>query len=297
MLPSRRPPLAPSRNRCPMVRPRHDSRPQAAPASASVTMCVPERGGATRWRRFVDPVSPHMQSPVPITRPPPNAFQCARCGLPPGRSPSSTEPSAPSGPWSLLSCASDGSAAHGSQSSQPAHSFLCMSAVAGLRGRTPSTRARSLAIRSRICQLHRQTPAGERGVARRYAQLARPLQGRVATPAHLLATCLPFLPGTTPAWSNHAFPGTTAVVVELPAGPVGPAALVDHLRAVRAMELDERPGPARAARRSDRPAVRSGSGAPGARSTAGARPRRARSHRSARCTTRQTSSAAGATVR
>jgi len=97
-------------------------------------MCVPERGGATRWRRFVDPVSPHMQSPVPITRPPPNAFQRARCVLPPGRSPSSTEPSAPSGPWSLLSCASDGSVAHGSQSSQPAHSFLCMSAVAGLRG-------------------------------------------------------------------------------------------------------------------------------------------------------------------
>ena len=72
---------------------------------------------------------------------------------------------------------------------------------------------------------------GDRGVARRYAQLA-----------HLPATCLPFLPGTAPAWSNHTFPGTTAFVVELPAGPVASAALADHLRAVRAMELDQRSG-------------------------------------------------------
>jgi murein peptide amidase A len=72
---------------------------------------------------------------------------------------------------------------------------------------------------------------GDRGVARRYAQLA-----------HLPATCLPFLPGTASAWSNHAFPGTTAFVVELPSGSVGPAALAGHLRAVRAMELGERSG-------------------------------------------------------
>jgi protein MpaA len=72
---------------------------------------------------------------------------------------------------------------------------------------------------------------GDRGVARRYAQLA-----------HLRATCLPFLPGTAPAWSNHAFPGTTAFVVELPAGPVGRGALTDHLQAVRAMELGQRSG-------------------------------------------------------
>jgi protein MpaA len=72
---------------------------------------------------------------------------------------------------------------------------------------------------------------GDRGVARRYAQLA-----------HLPATCLPFLPGTATGWSNHAFPGTTAFVVELPAGPVGAAALADHLRAVRAMELSQRSG-------------------------------------------------------
>jgi murein peptide amidase A len=72
---------------------------------------------------------------------------------------------------------------------------------------------------------------GDRGVARRYARLA-----------HLRATCLPFLPGTASGWSNHQFPGTTSFVVELPAGPVGSAALTAHLRAVRAMELGQRVG-------------------------------------------------------
>ncbi|HEY6522503.1 MAG TPA: DUF2817 domain-containing protein [Solirubrobacteraceae bacterium] len=72
---------------------------------------------------------------------------------------------------------------------------------------------------------------GDRGAARRYAQLSG-----------LAATCLGFLPGTAPSWSNHLLPGTTAFVVELPAGPVGPAALARHLRAVRAMEAGERSG-------------------------------------------------------
>jgi hypothetical protein len=72
---------------------------------------------------------------------------------------------------------------------------------------------------------------GDRGVARRYAQLSG-----------LRATCLSFLPGTAPAWSNHLLPGTTAFVVELPAGPIGPQALAGHLRAVRAMEAGERSG-------------------------------------------------------
>jgi protein MpaA len=74
-------------------------------------------------------------------------------------------------------------------------------------------------------------PGGDRGVPRRYAQLA-----------HLRATCLPFLPGTATGWSNHTFPGTTAFVVELPAGAVGAAALADHVQAVRAMELGQRSG-------------------------------------------------------
>jgi murein peptide amidase A len=72
---------------------------------------------------------------------------------------------------------------------------------------------------------------GDRGLARRYAQLAR-----------LRATCLPFLPGTAPGWENHVFHGTTSFVVELPAGPVGPAALAHHLRAVEAIERGQRAG-------------------------------------------------------
>jgi murein peptide amidase A len=73
----------------------------------------------------------------------------------------------------------------------------------------------------------------DRGVARRYAQLA-----------HLRAICLPFLPGTAILWSNHRFPGTNAFVVELPAGRVSDAALADHLSAVRALELGQRMGSA-----------------------------------------------------
>jgi protein MpaA len=74
---------------------------------------------------------------------------------------------------------------------------------------------------------------GDRGVARRYAELSG-----------LRATCLPFLPGTATAWSNHRFPGTTSFVVELPAGPVGGAALARHLRALHAIERGERAGSA-----------------------------------------------------
>jgi murein peptide amidase A len=72
---------------------------------------------------------------------------------------------------------------------------------------------------------------GDRGIARRYADLAG-----------LRATCLPFLPGTGTSWSNHTFPGTTAFVVELPAGPVSPAALRRHLHALRGVEGGERAG-------------------------------------------------------
>jgi protein MpaA len=72
---------------------------------------------------------------------------------------------------------------------------------------------------------------GDRGVARRYARLAG-----------LRASCLPFLPGTATAWSNHTFPGTTAFVVELPAGPVRADARARHLEALRGVELRERAG-------------------------------------------------------
>ena len=74
---------------------------------------------------------------------------------------------------------------------------------------------------------------GDRGVARRYAQIAG-----------LRPTCLTFLSGVETGWSNHTFPGTTSFVVELPAGPVAPDALARHVRAVRAMELGQRSGSA-----------------------------------------------------
>jgi murein peptide amidase A len=72
---------------------------------------------------------------------------------------------------------------------------------------------------------------GDRGVARRYAQLSG-----------LRARCLPFLPGTATGWSNHSFPGTTAFVVELPAGAVDRAALRRHVHAVRGAERGQRSG-------------------------------------------------------
>jgi len=72
---------------------------------------------------------------------------------------------------------------------------------------------------------------GDRGIARRYAHLAG-----------LPATCLPFLPGTAPGWENHTLPGSTAFVVELPAGAVGPASLARHLRAIDGLERGERVG-------------------------------------------------------
>jgi protein MpaA len=75
---------------------------------------------------------------------------------------------------------------------------------------------------------------GDRGIARRYAHLAG-----------LRATCTtPLLPGTAGLWANHALPGTTAFVVELPAGPVSSTALAAHLRAVRAIEDGQRSGSA-----------------------------------------------------
>ncbi len=74
---------------------------------------------------------------------------------------------------------------------------------------------------------------GDHGIARRYAQLAG-----------LTATCLTFLPGEETAWSNHTFAHTTSFVVELPAGPVGSAALAHHLRALTAVERGQRSGSA-----------------------------------------------------
>ncbi|HET9102066.1 MAG TPA: M14 family zinc carboxypeptidase [Solirubrobacteraceae bacterium] len=74
---------------------------------------------------------------------------------------------------------------------------------------------------------------GDLGVERRYAQLSG-----------LRPTCLTFLSGVETRWSNHLLPGSTAFVVELPAGPVTVPALRRHLAAVRAMELGQRTGSA-----------------------------------------------------
>jgi beta-N-acetylhexosaminidase len=76
---------------------------------------------------------------------------------------------------------------------------------------------------------------GDHGVGRRYAQLA-----------HMRALCLGPLPGTATRWANHTFPGSSAFVVELPAGLVSRGALGMHLRAVRGLERGERTGSATA---------------------------------------------------
>lgn len=72
---------------------------------------------------------------------------------------------------------------------------------------------------------------GDRGVARLYAHQSG-----------LRATCLAFLPGTATSWSNHLLPGTSAFVVELPAGRVAGTALARHLAAVAAVERGGRLG-------------------------------------------------------
>jgi protein MpaA len=60
--------------------------------------------------------------------------------------------------------------------------------------------------------------------ARRYARLAR---------AHFRVLRWPA--GTGPNWQNHRFPGTSAFVVELPAGRLRTAAVRRHAAAVRAI--------------------------------------------------------------
>ena len=74
-------------------------------------------------------------------------------------------------------------------------------------------------------------PGGDAALMRRYARVA-----------HMRAGHYPQVPGGAPRWENHLLPGTTSFVVELPAGPVGAAALNRHLRAIRAMEAGQRSG-------------------------------------------------------
>jgi protein MpaA len=64
---------------------------------------------------------------------------------------------------------------------------------------------------------------GEAFIERRYAQL-------VGLPARRL---LPPLPGTAVRWENSRIRGSTAFVVELPAGKLAPSAVTRYARAVR----------------------------------------------------------------
>ena len=66
--------------------------------------------------------------------------------------------------------------------------------------------------------------SGNLGLQRRFARLAGLRTGR-----------LPSYPGTATGWSNATLPGTTAFVVELPAGRLSPRATARLARAVRAV--------------------------------------------------------------
>jgi murein peptide amidase A len=66
--------------------------------------------------------------------------------------------------------------------------------------------------------------SGNIGLQRRFARLAGLRVGR-----------LPRYPGTATQWSNARFPGTTAFVVELPAGRLSPRATARLAHAVRAV--------------------------------------------------------------
>ena len=58
------------------------------------------------------------------------------------------------------------------------------------------------------------------------------LQRRYARLVGLPLRRLPNYPGTAVRWQNHRFPGTTAFVVELPAGRLAAGAVRRHVRAV-----------------------------------------------------------------
>jgi protein MpaA len=65
---------------------------------------------------------------------------------------------------------------------------------------------------------------GDEKVERRYAGLVG-----------MRTAALPRYPGSATSWQNHAFPGTTAFVVELAAGMLSPGAVTRHMRALFAV--------------------------------------------------------------
>jgi beta-N-acetylhexosaminidase len=75
------------------------------------------------------------------------------------------------------------------------------------------------------------------------SRLARAYARRVGLPARRL----PLSHGYATSWENTTFPGTSAFVVELPAGPLSPASAWRHARAVLAAGTDVPPAAASAA--------------------------------------------------
>jgi len=69
---------------------------------------------------------------------------------------------------------------------------------------------------------------GDATIERRYARLIR-------LPLRRLSR----YPGSAVNWENQAIPGSTAFVVELPAGSLSPAATAQHVRAVLALAVHE----------------------------------------------------------
>jgi protein MpaA len=63
----------------------------------------------------------------------------------------------------------------------------------------------------------------------------RPLRRRFSALVGLPLRRLPREPGSAVGWENHRLPGTTAFVVELPAGSVSSKAAVRYARAVLAL--------------------------------------------------------------
>jgi protein MpaA len=61
------------------------------------------------------------------------------------------------------------------------------------------------------------------------------IERRFAALVRLPLRRLPREPGSAVGWENHRFPGTTAFVVELPAGSLPPAAAARYARAVLAL--------------------------------------------------------------
>ena len=86
-------------------------------------------------------------------------------------------------------------------------------------------------------------------------RVVRAYARRVGLPARPL----PNYRGTATSWQNHALPGTSAFVVELPAGPLAAAGARRHARRGARRARRRRPPPPRA-----RPPASSGAGSPSA---------------------------------